>query len=434
VRTSIRRVFAIAASVVALTAPSATVAAASPADKTVQPAGLKNCTYGQDLVLGGSAWGHCDGDSTTDKFRVRVWCRATDGRTMQRYGEWLGGPTQAKSIAKCLATEFPYYPEIEPWEYNPRPPWRFCPRTELPVPAGTEDGYIQAADPSGRYQVGYSVDTNEDFHELLWDNGVLTDVDSGSGFSRPFDVNASGAIMYSNKLYHDGEIVRLRTRAPYTTARADAINGAGQVAGRLENNSTAESVPVIWSPDNQVTVLPVPDDTAVGAPVQDVVVEDIDEDGTVLGNVAYNAGTREDKYVPIVWYRDGTWRLLHGPLGDKVDTYAVSIRNGRILGQHGEVAQEDGWKLIVEWDTETGTAALMPVLGIPEAINADGDIQGYLSGSWGEGFLPAGTSDPRPTQVKYGYPSHLTDTDVAYGSDLRATGGPYIPAKWDCRG
>ena len=80
-----------------------------------------------------------------------------------------------------------------------------------------------------------------------------------------------------------GDYDELPTRGRYKEAEPAVINNAGQIAGQLfgydlETGWSGE-VPVLWSADNVLTLLPMP------TGYDHATIEDIDEDGTVLGKV-----------------------------------------------------------------------------------------------------------------------------------------------------
>lgn len=436
-RTSARRAFAIAASVIAL-ATTIAIPAASAAPE-VRPNAARDCDYGhQHQVYGGEAWAHCTGGSGS--YRIGTFCRQPDGRLTPRWGTYRTVPSPSYSRVNCLPAEMPVDSSVE-GSSDPGTPRRPCRRSELPVPAGTDDSFVEATDPSDRYQVGYSIDTSDRWHLLQWENGELTDLTGGEYYVKPRDINASGEIIgfssesrddWSAWRYRDGEFIELRTRRPYTDPDPIAINDAGQIAGRLGNlDPNGGTIPVVWSADNRLTQLAIP------AGWERVTIKDIDEDGTVLGHVFREGDDPfNDEVAPIVWAPDGTWRLLTGP-EPNVETRAAAIRAGKVLGRQGNGYISDGiWPLIYLWDAKTGEPTLSTAIGSPTGLNARGSIIGFFTGTWGEGFLAPGETDLRPLPMTNdtdpGDASLLTDNDVAYGNDIRRDRVTFFPARWDC--
>ncbi|GAB3402287.1 hypothetical protein [Flindersiella endophytica] len=313
-----------------------------------------------------------------------------------------------------------------------------CPRSELPVPVGYTSASLASADPSGRFQVGTARDAEDRTHLLRWDGGVVSDLATRGLAFGPTDVNAGGEIAggdydeatgrYVGWRYRDGEFVSLPGRAPYVDVSASAINAAGQIAGRVDDPATGRTLPAVWNADNSLTVLGMPSDRNT------VTVQDIDEDGTVLGTVWYDDGnTGISGRSAIVWYPDGTWRLLAG-LESGAETNGTSIRSGRVIGLQvsGSTAP------ILIWDAATGEVSTFRggATGNPTAINADGSVTGYLDGVAGPVFVAAG-AEPRSLPINdpvmgSGGPAALTDDDVAYGNDYDENGTAVV--RWNCQG
>lgn len=441
---SIRRAFAVVASVVALTAVTTSAADAGNPDY-LRPATATDCQSGQEQVNGGEAWARCTGG--TGEFRVSTYCRGTNGKLISRSGPTRTAPTTAESRVACLATEIPFHTSIDGAATIY---WRFCERSALPLPAGTDDAWLEGAEPSGRYQVGYSIDANGDYHLLRWDNGELADLTDDLESAKPSDVNASGEMIGSRYnhyhdydvawRYRDGEFIDLPTRGRYNRGAPVAINGAGQIAGELSGDDLetgwSDSIPVIWSANNQITVLQKP----AGYKYVDVI--DIDEDGTVLGSAyyyVYQDNQMLPRRSPVVWHPDGTFRILTDPQVVEV-TYATAIRNGKVIGfQEAGSTYDRGWPLIFVWDARTGEATMKPVLGSASALNARGSFVGGLSGSWNPGFLAERDGyDTRPLRLThdidtYASVDHLTDDDIAYGTDYRNDRTMFFPVRWDCQ-
>lgn len=308
-----------------------------------------------------------------------------------------------------------------------------CARSALDVPAWGSSVSLTSADPSGHFQVGTARDADDNVHLLRWSDGSVADLATHGLAFGPSDVNASGEIAggdydeatgrYVGWRYRDGSFSALPGQAPYVDVRPSAINAAGQVAGRVDDPAASRLMPARWDADNSVTVLGLPADRNTAT------VQDIDDDGTVLGTIWYDDGnTGISKRSAIVWYADGTWRLLSG-LQPDTETSGASIRAGQVVG-----GQADGTILV--WNAATGEASPLNdgVTGNATAINAGGSIVGSLSG-FGAAFMAEG-AEPRALPVTdpvmgSGAATALTDDDVAYGNDTTEDGTP-TPVRWDC--
>jgi hypothetical protein len=184
----------------------------------------------------------------------------------------------------------------------------------------------------------------------------------------------------------------------------------------------------VWNAAGELTVLDLPSDRNTAT------VQDIDEDGTVLGTVWHDDGnTGISGRSAIVWHPDGTWLLLPG-LESGAQSSGTSIRSGRALG-----VQEGDTATILVWNAGTGDVSALRdgATGNPIGINAGGSVIGYLDGVVGPVFLAEG-AEPRPLPVTdpvigSGGPAALTDDDIAYGTDDRGDGTSAV-IRWDCRG
>lgn len=195
-----------------------------------------------------------NGGGGSGDYRIGAFCRQPDGRLVTRWGRPVTTPSTERSQLECLPDEMPIHSWVE-GSSDPLPPWRPCRRTNLPVPAGTDDSFVEGADRTDRCQVGYSIDTSDRWHLLQWENGRLTDLTGGENYVKPLDVNAGGEIIgfrsesadhWSAWRYRGGEFIELRTRRPYTDAEPVAINDAGQIAGRLKDlGANWDFVPVV---------------------------------------------------------------------------------------------------------------------------------------------------------------------------------------------
>lgn len=220
-----------------------------------------------------------------------------------------------------------------------------CQGTNLPVPGGGIKSYVSNLDPSGRYVTGRVYGGDKD--PVLWHDGKATRVPFGGdddifeaantkgdavGFSYPEDGPRA-------KAYVGGTLRELEGG----TAQAHGINDQGRIAGYLVQGSDYK--PVIWpSASAKPIELPVPDGT------RSAQANDIDEDGTVVGNLREATGR-----VAYVWYPDGTAQALPTPVFEgksATDFDARRVRNGWVTG-YVAFAQR-GRGAAVRWDLTTG--------------------------------------------------------------------------------
>jgi hypothetical protein len=311
-----------------------------------------------------------------------------------------------------------------------------CVRSELDVPQGSTNAVLSAADPAGRFQAGTFRDAGDQVHLLRWEDGEPADLATRGSVFDVSDINAHGDIVateyafteakYVGLRYRDGVFSQLPGQAPFTDVRPAAINAAGQISGRLDDPATGRTLPAVWSASNELTVLELPADRNT------VTIQDIDEAGTVLGTTWYDDGnTGISRWSAIVWYPDGTWRLLPSAQADG-ESRGTAISAGQVLGASAGTGQ------LLLWNAGTGQVSPLRggVNGQPVGINARGSVIGYVEGTDGPVFLPADSTQTRRLPVNdpiigSGGPAALTDTDVAYGNDGRGDGTNAV-VRWDC--
>ena len=250
----------------------------------------------------------------------------------------------------------------------------------LPLPAGQTRADVTAA-ANGGWAAG-----NGSSSAIRWHNGVAEDLGGAFGEQTELkDINSTGTavgVTYANSfeddavVYRDGRFTALPIPPDHRTARALAVNDAGDVVGTALGIGEFFDL-TIWPAAAPGTVLKVNPDPAVYGYVSPV---DIDEQGRILLRAE---GSRTDYFVR---YPDGTMTKL--ALGAE---YVEAFRNGRIAG---EKYQDDHF-VTAEWDLtgtlvrELDTSASEPVVdsGSRTAGTYRTADRGYALGVWESGVL-----------------------------------------------
>ncbi|MCZ4506891.1 hypothetical protein O3Q52_01440 [Streptomyces sp. ActVer] len=301
-----------------------------------------------------------------------------------------------------------------------------CTRSQLAVPAGTYRAGVYDADPTGRFQVGYMMDTAFVYHLIRWTDGVPEDL--GTTRTGAKGINAHGDIVgseFDNEtyrsagwLYRNGEFSALPGIEPGFDTIPESINADGTVSG-ASGAPGQRPVPVLWTPAGDVRPLDLPPGDAGGRGT------DIDDDGTIVGWT--DAGPETSTHAAR-WSPDGTPERLpeHRP-GPETGSRAEAVAGDTALGYE---VHATGPTSILLW--RNGTAGGPEVLGegAPQAVNRHGsvvvlttpDTKLWLIQNGVTRSLPSDTT-PFPTAEV----TALTDHDIAYGR-WNST-----PVRWDCR-
>ncbi|MER6666661.1 hypothetical protein ABT256_19115 [Amycolatopsis japonica] len=254
-------------------------------------------------------------------------------------------------------------------------------QTTLPLPAGHSQAYVSAAASSGWFAGSSSFGG-----AIRWHDGVAEDLGRAFGQQTELtDINSTGTAVgmtYANSreddavVYRNGQFTALPIPPGRRTARALAVNDAGDVVGTALGLGDTFDL-TIWPAASPGTVLTInPDPTVYGyvSPVE------IDEQGRIL----IRASSSETDF--FVRYPDGTMTKL--ALGAD---YVTSFRNGRIAGEkydndHLVTAEWDLTGTIVRrlgvWATETVVDSGTRMAGIHRTAD-----NGYALGVWESGVL-----------------------------------------------
>jgi hypothetical protein len=273
-----------------------------------------------------------------------------------------------------------------------------------------------AVAPGGRFVSGGAEPSADRQTAVQWIDGVPENIGMVAEYTFATDVNDAGQLVvlgrsghsYRSFIYDDGTLQNLPTPAGYTQAIARFISNTTGVVAGLTYSDTAKPRAVLWDVDHQPHVLPVPDG------FDDVAVNDIDEDGTVVGSVI--AGDGDDRSVRAAYWRpDGTVTLLPGTSSTEV----TAVRDGVAVGTDSGQA--------VRWVLGSGEPGTPFASGRPIAIAGDGTV--LLEHSV---ITPDGVE--RQLEQKepdaYGvWATGIDDNHQVYGLDNPFTGEA---VRWDC--
>jgi hypothetical protein len=256
---------------------------------------------------------------------------------------------------------------------QPVTPPTACTLEQLPVPDGEPMALTSGA--AGSYIVGRTYPEGGGYRGVIWHDGQPTAVDlPGDEEESLADVNSSGtAVGWSFEtdgpipyVYSDDQLTRL----PGQHGQPVAINDAGTIIGNDAENSA-----LVWSSATaEPTSLPLPEGATSAT------ATDIDEDGTIVGNV--------DNARPYVWLADGTHRELPLPAlddGQATTGRVFTVRNGWATGwastgdeaASGQPGAAAGDTVPLRWNLRTGeTRTVADFAGAPDAVNAQGWMVG----------------------------------------------------------
>jgi hypothetical protein len=271
----------------------------------------------------------------------------------------------------------------------------------LPLPAGLARGYVTAAANNG-----WVAGSGSTGGAIRWHNGVAEDLGRAFGLQVDLhDINSAGTAVgatyagtdsfeHDAVVHRDGRFTALPVPPGRRTARALAINDAGDIVGTALGLGDTFAL-TIWPATAPGTVLTInPDPAAYGyvSPVE------IDEQGRILIRAE---GPQTDYFVR---YPDGTMTKL--ALGTD---YVSAFRNGRIAGEKYE---DDHFKT-VEWDLSGTVVRTLDAWAIEPVVDSGTRTAGtYLTADGGDalGVWESGT---------------LTDT-LAVSQSSGGLGGPAI--------
>jgi hypothetical protein len=341
-------------------------------------------------------------------------------RTIRRVG-FAGATATALAVAAVVTISGNLFtPRPAPTDAaDPGRPPTSCAVQDL---TGEPSSIVTGSDPAGRYLVGRTDPVAE---AVLWRDGRGSVVDlPGAGTAALTGVNRSGTAV-GWRFAKDGQVepvpfmYRDGTAKPLPGAGKGmplAINDAGTIVGMAGGSA------VRWSSATSEAVrLEVPSRTAQGS------ANDIDEDGTIVGDVDWKA---------FAWLPDGTRFALPLPDidGEKTSASMVfSIRNGWAVGaaQITEHTPVGGTPVValksvgVRWNVHTGEMRLFDQAQFePAAVSADGWLVGMANGRG-----PVLVTDS--TTVDLPLPSGATaaaDAGFAISDDGRTVTGAIVDA------
>ncbi|WP_143101840.1 hypothetical protein [Amycolatopsis marina] len=234
---------------------------------------------------------------------------------------------------------------------------------------------VTEGDPTGRYHTGRGWPRGggpKGWEHVLWDNDKVSVISFEDRYARVAGVNSSGTVIASGSMaptvLQNGATIKL----PYDEETIDQvnltdINERGDISASLwvkpESGTRATLVPAYYPAgkyDSPPVTLPLPDKTRSGD------TEGIDDDGTMVGSIETDEGTRA-----YVWHPDGSHGFLPAPEGTVALTSASGIRDGWVVGS----ADIDGeWKT-PRWRLDNDTVEVVPGDAY-WAVNAQGSSVG----------------------------------------------------------
>jgi hypothetical protein len=256
-----------------------------------------------------------------------------------------------------------------------------CTVTRLPTD-GVDKAIVSGGDPSGRWLVGRLYPRDFDYPQVIWKDGRIATrfkMSGADGILR--DVNRSGQAVGSDFsgddqrawIHTDGKLRRLKGGAGH----AEAISDAGVIVGGLGEG--IRSAAARWdSPTTSPVRLKVPAGTT------DSTAFDIDDDGTILGEVTSSAIRTKGDQTGYLWLPDGTARPMPLPDVDGVRAdlfWPESIRNGWVAGR-SVIDSPDGSRRFAwfRYRVATGTYERLPdEAGMPDRVAANGWVLGTAS-------------------------------------------------------
>ncbi|WP_326837584.1 hypothetical protein VSH64_22295 [Amycolatopsis rhabdoformis] len=283
----------------------------------------------------------------------------------------------------------------------------------LPLPDGQTTGYVSAA-ASGGWVSG-----SGSFSAIRWHNGVAEDL--GNAFGRQTeltDINSTGTAVgmtYENSfehdavVYRDGHFTALPLPPGRRSARALAVNDAGDIVGTALGIGDTFDL-TIWPASAPGTVQVInPDPTVYGyvSPVE------IDEQGRILISASTS---RTDFFV-----RDPDGTMTKLTLGTP---YVDGFRNGRIAGE----TYENGHYGTAEWDLTGKLVRRLDTWASQPAVDSGTRTagiyrtadRGYALGVWESGALTA-TLATSPDNGAIGSPELTDDGIIATSIDTTPT-------------
>ncbi|MGW2813163.1 hypothetical protein [Streptomyces sp. NPDC001415] len=307
-----------------------------------------------------------------------------------------------------------------------------CTPTSLPLPAGTIDGVVTAADSGGGYAgEAYSSTVH---HAVRWSGGKVTDYGDLAGLTDSLTVEGVSrdgtvtgyTVDAQNKVHpfrsRGGKLEALPV--PSFSGAMDAfpaaINDSGDIVGWARaDRDNAPMVAVLWPASAPGTVVKVTGGLPGTGQTKAV---GIDQDGTVLVN-SYPANDPVSGNGVYLW-RAGGARKLAVPSGESsVD--AGGISNGRVAGRAGEHG--------ILWD-QNGTVVRPDNSALLYSVNRTGQSVGYQPSPFGSqvlGVWQLGTK----TATMAGMEKTVkvsADNGTLAGSIWTSGSGRVTPTTWRC--
>jgi hypothetical protein len=298
-----------------------------------------------------------------------------------------------------------------------------CTVGDFPV----QDAQLYRTDRSGRWSVTGQSDPADDLLPLIFDNGVPAgSVTQPERFPVVTAINTSGDAAITSQDDEEtlpwARVDGVSTQLSGGAGTATAINDSGRLGGTLDDGTR----PVVWDgPAADPAGLAMPDG------FDRVVVVGVGNDGTVVGAVSGDLGTRS---AMVLWLPDGSTRLMpNSPDGG---------------GQLRPVAAGDGWVVGLEgadrsfrYDIAADRYETLPgQLAAPVAVTASGAVAGLASKKDGSDYGQAPYvligDEVRPLEETSDalsfHLSGITEDGRTVFGNIETTDGTFHAVTWSC--
>jgi uncharacterized membrane protein len=142
--------------------------------------------------------------------------------------------------------------------------------TRLPVPTGFSAATLSRGDTSGAFYIGSAShrEIDDTFHAVRWHDGRVTVLPLPAGFTDSFAnaVNTRGDVVGEISgpdfitvpvVWRDGRVIQL-SHDPKASARAEAINAAGQIVGTQDTANSNDRTGLVWTVNAPTSSRPIP--------------------------------------------------------------------------------------------------------------------------------------------------------------------------------
>jgi hypothetical protein len=310
--------------------------------------------------------------------------------------------------------------------------------TRLPLPVGFNSATVAATDGVGRF-AGTAFDGQAPFtpQAVLWQGGTVSVLPAPFGFSSyAFGLNRLGDVVGAifpdaggpsrPVLWRGGQLIRLGTASPDTSANARDINDAGLIVGEAIDPG-ADNRAIAWSADTpekfQYPSVP-------GAPSY---LSAVNETGRLAGYAVVSTGTTSRATGVVGTLAAGLHALPD--LGNGTTTVVYSAAGPYLAGSQSAAFDTESHATL--WRDETATV-LSKRDSVAWGVNSAGAAAGSDAAAglplvWVNGVeqvLPLLSTGPVATS---GVAQVVTEDSATVGGWLNGANGTSRPVLWHCR-